>query len=361
MTDKVDMRGIINELLRQGRIDGFIPLDELQRICKEYSLSTEKFEEVKLKIQAANIDLVESHENDEYEQDDTDAAKSSPPKEENAYEADSLRAYFHQIAKIPLLTHEQVCELSLKMRDGDRRARDKLVESNLRLVVSIAKHYRTFGLPYLDLIQEGNMGLIRAVEKFDPNRGLRFSTYATWWIKFTIRRALADQGRMIRIPNYIIANISKISRIRAQFFQDNGREPSLKELSVLSHMPEAKVKEVLSIIQEPLALETVVDSERQTTIMDFVADDSPSSNPSDSYFDTVRMRKFEELLTLLNEREAIIIRMRYGFDTGEKATLETVGNVLGITRERVRQLEAKAILKLRRSDLFQEVSNLFKQ
>ena len=185
MTDKVDMRGIINELLRQGRIDGFIPLDELQRICKEYSLSTEKFEEVKLKIQAANIDLVESHENDEYEQDDTDAAKSSPPKEENAYEADSLRAYFHQIAKIPLLTHEQVCELSLKMRDGDRRARDKLIESNLRLVVSIAKHYRTFGLPYLDLIQEGNMGLIRAVEKFDPNRGLRFSTYATWWIKFT--------------------------------------------------------------------------------------------------------------------------------------------------------------------------------
>ncbi len=338
MTDKVDMRGIINELLRQGRIDGFIPLDELQRICKEYSLSTEKFEEVKLKIQAANIDLVESHENDEYEQDDTDAAKSSPPKEENAYEADSLRAYFHQIAKIPLLTHEQVCELSLKMRDGDRRARDKLIESNLRLVVSIAKHYRTFGLPYLDLIQEGNMGLIRAVEKFDPNR-----------------------GRMIRIPNYIIANISKISRIRGQFFQDNGREPSLKELSVLSHMPEAKVKEVLSIIQEPLALETVVDSERQTTIMDFVADDSPSSNPSDSYFDTVRMRKFEELLTLLNEREAIIIRMRYGFDTGEKATLETVGNVLGITRERVRQLEAKAILKLRRSDLFQEVSNLFEQ
>ena len=127
LTDKVDMRGIINELLRQGRIDGFIPLDELQRICKEYSLSTEKFEEVKLKIQAANIDLVESHENDEYEQDDTDAAKSSPPKEENAFEADSLRAYFHQIAKIPLLTHEQVCELSLKMRDGDRRARDKLI------------------------------------------------------------------------------------------------------------------------------------------------------------------------------------------------------------------------------------------
>ena len=153
-----------------------------------------------MKRQASNIDLVESHENYEYEQDDTDAAKSSPPKEENAYEADSLRAYFHQIAKIPLLTHEQVCELSLKMRDGDRRARDKLIESNLRLVVSIAKHYRTFGLPYLDLIQEGNMGLIRAVEKFDPNRGLRFSTYATWWIKFTIRRALADQGRMIRIP-----------------------------------------------------------------------------------------------------------------------------------------------------------------
>ena len=299
------------------------------------------------------------------EEDDDTIAIEEPKTQESLNSVnsdDSVRIYLQQIGKIPLLTPEEELEVAKKIYETQSEiARKVLINANLRLVVSIAKKYIGRGLSFLDLIQEGNMGLIRAVEKFDPNRGLRFSTYATWWIKFTIRRALADQGRMIRIPNYIIANISKISRIRGQFFQDNGREPSLKELSVLSHMPEAKVKEVLSIIQEPLALETVVDSERQTTIMDFVADDSPSSNPSDSYFDTVRMRKFEELLTLLNEREAIIIRMRYGFDTGEKATLETVGNVLGITRERVRQLEAKAILKLRRSDLFQEVSNLFEQ
>ena len=365
MTENNGGATTLRELLAQGKQKGSLTTKEITDVLEELNFDAEQINGIYEELENLNIKIVDDYTADLDIDNLIDLAETESADE--SYDADgmladdSVKLYLKEIGRIPLLTTEEEIKLAERMANGDPAAKKRLSEANLRLVVSIAKKYVRRGMQFLDLIQEGNMGLIRAVEKFDPNRGLRFSTYATWWIKFTIRRALADQGRMIRIPNYIIANISKISRIRGQFFQDNGREPSLKELSVLSHMPEAKVKEVLSIIQEPLALETVVDSERQTTIMDFVADDSPSSNPSDSYFDTVRMRKFEELLTLLNEREAIIIRMRYGFDTGEKATLETVGNVLGITRERVRQLEAKAILKLRRSDLFQEVSNLFEQ
>ncbi len=359
MTDKVDMRGIINELLRQGKIDGFLPKDELERIRTDYEMSDEKFEEVLLKIKAASIDLVESPEDDEYEKDDTDETKPQASRNQTTYEDDSLRAYFREIAKIPLLTHEEVCLLSEKMHQGSSYARNKLIESNLKLVASIAKHYRNLGLPYLDLIQEGNLGLIRAVEKFDPLRGLRFSTYATWWIKFTVRRALADQGRLIRLPNYVITNMSKVSKLQGQFFQEHGREATPRELSQLTGLSVYKIKDILSIIQEPLALEYVIDEERKTTIMDFVADDFPSNNPEESYICTIRSDKFKEMLSVLNERESMIIKMRYGFETGKKATLEAVGAELGITRERVRQIEAKALLKMKRSEYFQEVAKLF--
>lgn len=361
MTDKVDMRGIINELLRQGKIDGFLPIEELERIRSDYEMSDEKYEEVMLKIRAASIDLVESSEDDEYENDHTDETKPQPARNQTTYEEDSLRAYFREIAKIPLLTHEEVCVLSEKMHQGSSYARNKLIESNLRLVASIAKHYRNLGLPYLDLIQEGNLGLIRAVEKFDPSRGLRFSTYATWWIKFTVRRALADQGRLIRLPNYVISNMSRVSKLQGQFFQEHGRDATPKELSQLTGLSVYKIKDILSIVQEPLALESVVDEERKTTIMDFVADDSLTNNPEESYIDAVRSGKFKDMLSVLNEREYLIIRMRYGFDNGEKATLEAVGAELGITRERVRQIEAKALLKMKRSDYFQEVAKLFEQ
>ncbi len=359
MTDKVDMRGIINELFRQGKLDGFIPLEELERIRNEYNLSDENYEDIRSRLLAADINLVESHGKDEYEEDETDKTKFHSKGDQSTYDTDSLQVYFLQIRKIPLLTHEEVCNLVEQMHNGSKKARDQLIESNLRLVISIAKHYRNLGLPYLDLIQEGNLGLIRAVERFDPSKGLRFSTYATWWIKFMVRRALSDYGRTIRIPNYVVENMSKMTRLKNQFFQENGRDPTHKELSDLSGLHISKVKEIMSIVQEPIALETVIDTEKKQTIMDFVADVSPSSNPAEALIDSLLAEKFNKMLSLLNEREAVIIRMRYGFETGEKATLEEVGSVLNITRERVRQIEAKAILKLRRSEEFCEVAELF--
>lgn len=360
MTDCVDMRSITSELLRQGKIDGFVPYDELRQIKADYDLSDEKYEEIKHKLITANIDLVESPENDEFEKDtDENSSKKKVQSQHDTFEADSTRAYFRQIAKIPLLKSEEVFDLSYRMHAGDAKARDKLIESNLRLVVSIAKHYRNFGLPYLDLIQEGNLGLIRAVEKFDPSRQLRFSTYATWWIKFTIRRALADQGRLIRIPNYIVANLSSLSKLRNQFFQEHGREATPRELSKISGLGISKVKDILTIIQEPLSLEATVDDERKTTIMDFVADDSPSSNPQQTFTDKEFAHHFEQMLSILNERERIVIRLRYGFDGDKKETLEEVGKKLNITRERVRQIEAQAILKMKHSEHFQMVASLF--
>lgn len=359
MTDSVDMRSIISEILRNGKIDGFIPLDELERVKQDYNLPDTKIEEIKQKLHAANIDLIESNEK-EIDEEETDK-KSSQTKEGRHSAVDPLKAYFQELRNVPTLTHEQVLKLATRMHEGDARAREKLIEGNLRLVVNIAKHYRDYGVPFLDLIQEGNIGLIRAVEKFDPTLNYRFSTYATWWIKFSIRKAITDQGKLIRIPTYIVSNLTRLNHARNQFYQENGREASAKELSKITGIALGKVKDMLTLVREPLSLEMTMDNDRDTRLMDFVADESYSADPSNACQQKELHFYFEQMMTALNERERRIINLRYGFDGEKKTTFADIGKMLGITRERARQLEAKAILKLRRTDHFKEVQCFFEE
>lgn len=358
MTDSVDMRSIISEILRNGKIDGFIPLDELIRIQEEYNLSEQKIEEIKQKIIAANIDLIESNEEEIIAQ-ETDKSSSKDEMDGQCDSVDPLKAYFREVSKIPLLSTEQVFELAYRMRDGDPRAREKLIEANLRLVINIAKHYRNYGVPFLDLIQEGNIGLMRAVEKFDPTLNFRFSTYATWWIKFGIRKALSEQGKMIRVPTYIISNVTNLNRVRNRFYQEHGREATPKELAALTDLSVSRVKEMMTLIQEPLSMDMTIDNDRDTTLADFISDDSQDADPSHACQVKDFRIHYEKMMRVLNERDRLIINMRYGFDGEKKHSFAEIGRHFGITRERARQLEAKAILKLRRTEHFKELQQFF--
>lgn len=358
MTDRVDMRSIISEILRNGKIDGFIPLDEIKRVQSDYDLTDEAVEDILQKLRAANIDLVESNE-EEIIEEETGKNRSTQESDGQPTEVDPLKAYFREVSKSPTLTKEEVFALAYRMREGDPRAREKLIEANLRLVINIAKHYRNYGVPFLDLIQEGNVGLIRAVEKFDPSLGYRFSTYATWWIKFGVRKALSDQGKTIRIPTYMVSNVTSLNRVRNQFYQEHGRDATSKELSKITRISLSKVKDMLTLIQEPLSLEMTIDNDRETRLLDFISDDTEGSDPSQAIQLKEFRYHFDKMMSVLGERERKIINMRYGLDGGRKYTFAEIGREFGITRERVRQLEAKAILKLRKTEHFKEVKSFF--
>ena len=259
---------------------------------------------------------------------------------------DPVRMYLREIGKIPLLTYEEEADLAKKIMDGDEDAKKKLAESNLRLVVSIAKKYVGRGMLFLDLIQEGNMGLIKAVEKFDYNKGFKFSTYATWWIRQAITRAIADQARTIRIPVHMVETINKLIRTSRQLLQQNGREPTPEEIAKEMEISPEKVMEIQKIAQDPVSLETPIGEEDDSHLGDFIQDEDRPA-PQDSAAHTLLKEQLEEVMNTLTPREAMVLKLRFGLEDGKARTLEEVGKQFDVTRERIRQIEAKALRKLR--------------
>ncbi|PYZ94263.1 RNA polymerase sigma factor RpoD [Salipaludibacillus keqinensis] len=259
---------------------------------------------------------------------------------------DPVRMYLKEIGRVPLLSATEEIDLAKKIEDGDEEAKRRLAEANLRLVVSIAKRYVGRGMLFLDLIQEGNMGLIKAVEKFDYNKGYKFSTYATWWIRQAITRAIADQARTIRIPVHMVETINKLIRVQRQLLQDLGREPTPEEVSKEMELTPDKVREILKIAQEPVSLETPIGEEDDSHLGDFI-EDQEALAPSDAAAYELLKEQLEDVLDTLTDREENVLRLRFGLDDGRTRTLEEVGKVFGVTRERIRQIEAKALRKLR--------------
>ena len=259
---------------------------------------------------------------------------------------DPVRLYLQEIGKVPLLSSQEEIELAKRIENDDQEAKRVLVEANLRLVVSIAKRYMGRGMSFLDLIQEGNLGLIRAVEKFDHRRGFKFSTYATWWIRQAVSRAIADQGKTIRIPVHMTEQINRLIRVRRQFMQDMGVEPTTEELVVEMNMPVEKVLDILQLCQEPLSLETPVGEEEDSHLGDFLKDEN-AQIPVEAATSILLREQLQEILEQLTPREQKVIRLRFGLDDGYARTLEEVGKEFNVTRERIRQIEMKALRKLR--------------
>ncbi|WCN38790.1 RNA polymerase sigma factor RpoD [Aneurinibacillus uraniidurans] len=259
---------------------------------------------------------------------------------------DPVRMYLKEIGRVPLLSAEEEIQLAKRIEDGDEEAKRRLAEANLRLVVSIAKRYVGRGMLFLDLIQEGNMGLIKAVEKFDYQKGYKFSTYATWWIRQAITRAIADQARTIRIPVHMVETINKLIRVSRQLLQELGREPSPEEIAEKMDLTPEKVREIMKIAQEPVSLETPIGEEDDSHLGDFI-EDQDALAPSDAAAYELLKEQLEDVLDTLTEREENVLRLRFGLDDGRTRTLEEVGKVFGVTRERIRQIEAKALRKLR--------------
>ena len=280
------------------------------------------------------------------EKDDIDVEKIDLSVPEGVGIEDPVRMYLKEIGKVPLLTAEEEVELAKRMAEGDESARKRLAEANLRLVVSIAKRYVGRGMLFLDLIQEGNLGLIKAVEKFDYEKGFKFSTYATWWIRQAITRAIADQARTIRIPVHMVETINRVSKVSRQLLQELGREPQPEEIARAMELPVERVREIMKIGQDPVSLETPIGEEEDSHLGDFIQDENVAV-PADAATQTVLREQLSEVLDTLTEREQKVLKLRFGLEDGRARTLEEVGKEFDVTRERIRQIEAKALRKLR--------------
>lgn len=332
----------LKELVTMGKSrKGVLEYKEIMDYLSDIELDSDQMDKVYEFLESQGIDMMGAIDTEEEVEKDIDL---SLPEGINT--DDPVRMYLKEIGKVPLLSAEEETDLAKRMEDGDEEARKKLAEANLRLVVSIAKRYVGRGMLFLDLIQEGNLGLIKAVEKFDYRKGYKFSTYATWWIRQAITRSIADQARTIRIPVHMVETINKLIRISRQLVQELGREPSAEELAKEMDMPVDKVREIMKIAQEPVSLETPIGEEEDSHLGDFIPDDDITA-PADAAAFTLLKEQLMEVLDTLTDREKKVLTLRFGLEDGRARTLEEVGKEFNVTRERIRQIEAKALRKLR--------------
>ena len=352
----------LKQLVAHGKKNkSILELQEINDFFSDMELDAEQMEKVYEYLEANHIDVLRvSGDGDGIEElddvddsdivltdeDDVDMEKIDLSVPDGISIEDPVRMYLKEIGKVPLLSADEEVELAKRMAEGDEDAKKRLAEANLRLVVSIAKRYVGRGMLFLDLIQEGNLGLIKAVEKFDYHKGFKFSTYATWWIRQAITRAIADQARTIRIPVHMVETINKLIRVSRQLLQELGREPTPEEIAAELDMPVERVREILKISQEPVSLETPIGEEEDSHLGDFIQDDNVPV-PAEAAAQTLLKEQLDEVLDTLTEREQKVLRLRFGLDDGRARTLEEVGKEFDVTRERIRQIEAKALRKLR--------------
>ena len=353
--DKAQFAEQLKNLVELGKKKkNVLEYQEINDFFKGITLNNEQMDLIFEYLEANGVDVLRVTEDDalldnedmHMEEDEVDLENIDLSVPEGVSIEDPVRMYLKEIGKVPLLSAEEEIELAKKMEQGDENAKKRLAEANLRLVVSIAKRYVGRGMLFLDLIQEGNLGLIKAVEKFDYRKGYKFSTYATWWIRQAITRAIADQARTIRIPVHMVETINKLIRVSRQLLQELGREPTPEEIAEEMDMPVDRVREILKISQEPVSLETPIGEEEDSHLGDFIQDDNVPV-PADAAAFTLLKEQLVEVLGTLTEREQKVLRLRFGLDDGRARTLEEVGKEFNVTRERIRQIEAKALRKLR--------------
>ncbi|MBP3447217.1 MAG: RNA polymerase sigma factor RpoD [Clostridia bacterium] len=340
-------------LLEKGKVTGKLTSQEIDQALIDMDIDIEELDKFYETLENQNIELIDDLSNIDLENVDfsMDMPKSAELSTEDVDDKaqgndDPVKVYLKEIGRIPLLTAEEEIELAVRIVDDDESAKKRLAEANLRLVVSIAKRYVGRGMHFLDLIQEGNLGLIKAVDKFDYTKGFKFSTYATWWIRQAITRAIADQARTIRIPVHMVETINKVKKTNSQLLHKNGRDPSAEEIAAELGMPVAKVREILRVAQEPVSLETPIGEEEDSHLGDFIPDDDAPA-PADAASILLLKEQLDEVLKTLTPREAKVLMLRFGLEGGHPHTLEEVGKEFDVTRERIRQIEAKALRKLR--------------
>ncbi len=347
---KKDKKMQIRDLIEMGRAKGKLTTQEIMDAMEDFDFDPDQVDKLYETLESNNIEIIDDLE---VSLGDIDLTIDTPDTQGTTAESvettaidDPVKVYLKEIGRVPLLTSEEEIELAIRIGNNDEQAKKRLSEANLRLVVSIAKRYVGRGMQFLDLIQEGNLGLIKAVEKFDYTKGFKFSTYATWWIRQAITRAIADQARTIRIPVHMVETINKVKKISSQLLHKNGHEPTAEEIAAELEMPIEKVREIMRVAQEPVSLETPIGEEEDSHLGDFIPDDEAPA-PADAASHTLLKEQLAEVLSTLTPREAKVLSLRFGLEDGHPRTLEEVGKEFDVTRERIRQIEAKALRKLR--------------